>query len=333
MVPEDGGYSVVERLLKNAGRLELIPFWQELESLVQEQQAFFAHPRGNTLTYTRFLEGLPDVKVSGTDTDRDRPRAGRSKDVSPEEARRIREGLMGLSPWRKGPFELFGIDLDSEWRSNLKWNRLVSKITPLTNRKILDIGSSNGYYMLRMAAHAPRMVLGLEPQHTFYFQYLALQRYFKCPDLFCLPVPFDGFPVLKGYFDTVFLMGVLYHRRSPLDMLRRIREMTTPGGEIIVENLIIESDEDICLCPRERYAKMRNIFFIPTVRVLTQWLLRSGFGKVTVVDISRTCQEEQRKTPWINTESLNDFLDPLDAARTVEGYPAPVRAVLTARAL
>ena len=322
----------MKNLLKNAERLELTPFMGELAPLVQEQQAFLAHPKGNALTYTRCLESLPAITPFQTDTDLDRPRTCKP-DISLEDLQSLRGGLMGLAPWRKGPFDIFGINVDSEWRSNLKWKRLSDGIRPLTNHKILDIGSSNGYYMFRMAAHAPRMVLGLEPQHTFYFQYLALQRYFRCPDLFCLPITFDALPILKGYFDTVFLMGVLYHRCAPIDMLKRIRKMMSPGGEIILENLIIESKEDICLFPEERYAKMRNVFFIPTIRVLTHWLGRSGFGDVKVVDISRTTEGEQRKTDWINTESLKNFLDPYDPGKTVEGYPAPVRAILTARAL
>jgi tRNA (mo5U34)-methyltransferase len=30
----------------------------------------------------------------------------------------MRQALMGLSPWRKGPFDLFGVHVDTEWRSD-----------------------------------------------------------------------------------------------------------------------------------------------------------------------------------------------------------------------
>ncbi|MDP1785654.1 MAG: DUF1698 domain-containing protein, partial [Sulfuricurvum sp.] len=31
------------------------------------------------------------------------------------------------------------------------------------------------------------------------------------------------------------------------------------------------------------------------------------------------------KTTWIESQSLEDFLDPDDSTKTVEGYPAPKR--------
>lgn len=40
--------------------------------------------------------------------------------------------------------------------------------------------------------------------------------------------------------------------------------------------------------------------------------------------------DDQRKTDWIDTESLTDVLDPDDPQKTVEDYPAPVRAIIVA---
>ena len=44
-----------------------------------------------------------------------------------------------------------------------------------------------------------------------------------------------------------------------------------------------------------------------------------------VLETSKTEADEQRKTPWIEGQSLEDFLDPDDSSKTVEGYPAPAR--------
>jgi tRNA (mo5U34)-methyltransferase len=320
----------MERLLENGVRLGLGPWLPELESLVRERRLVMDHPRGNALTYQRALDLLPDILPDRVVLDRDTVSAGSASQLTADQGLALDQGLMGLRPWRKGPFSLFGREVDAEWRSFMKWDRIAGEIRPLAGRRVLDIGSSSGYYMFRMAARDPALVLGVEPQHTFFYQFLALQRTFRVPCLYGLPVTFDELPPLTGYFDTVFCMGILSHRRSPLAMLGKIREMLRPGGEVVVENLVIESGDPLCLFPESRYAKMRNLFFIPSVPALTSWLRRSGFSQIRCVDVARTTPEEQRKTPWIQTESLEDFLDPKDPAKTVEGYPAPVRAIIIA---
>ena len=323
------------------GRIDLFKGYARLESefeltgidaMIAELRPLFDNPKGNTLKYTRALEGLPDIRASLVDLDRAAPQMGVLGDLDVGHQEELNQALLGLCPWRKGPFEVFGIDLDAEWQSNIKWDRFISKISSLKDRRVLDIGSSNGYYMFRMARQNPRLVLGLEPQHAFYFQFHAMNRYAGQKNLFSLPIAFDAMPVTGNSFDTIFCMGVLYHRRSPLDMLGQIHDMMRPGGELVLENLILDSQEDLCLFPQDRYAKMRNVFFIPSLKVMESWLARIGFIDVRCIDISPTNPGEQRKTPWIQTESLIDFLDPGDRSRTVEGYPAPVRAIFTAKA-
>jgi tRNA (mo5U34)-methyltransferase len=126
-------------------------------------------------------------------------------------------------------------------------------------------------------------------------------------------------------------MGILYHRKSPVRMLTDIQEMMRPGGMLILENLILDARQHLCLFPKDRYAKMRNVFFIPDLLVMESWLERAGFKDIQCINIEKTTEEEQRKTRWIQTETLSDFLDPQDSGKTIEGYPAPVRAVFTAR--
>ena len=52
---------------------------------------------------------------------------------------------------------------------------------------------------------------------------------------------------------------------------------------------------------------------------------RAGFEGFEVLETSVTDAKEQRKTSWIEGQSLEDFLDPNDSTKTVEGYPAPAR--------
>jgi len=82
--------------------------------------------------------------------------------------------------------------------------------------------------------------------------------------------------------------------------------------------------------PGERYAKMRNVWFLSSADAMIAWLNRCGFKNVRVVNEDITAVEEQRKTDWIDTESLADFLDPNDPSKTIEGYPAPKRAIFIA---
>ena len=320
----------MERLLQEKHRYGLENSLPELESLIKERQAFFANPSGNAFHFNNALKDLPELTPSSVSLDSATIIIGSRKDADGQSYKRLSENLYRLCPWRKGPFRVFGVDIDSEWQSWMKWDRFKNVLPGIAGKKILDIGASNGYYMFRAAAGEPLLVLGVEPQHSFYYQYLALQKYLRLENLFCIPAGFERLPAMDRYFDLVFCMGILYHRKSPVEMLAGIKRMMRPGGMLVLDNLVLESEKGVCLFPESRYARMRNVFFIPDLKCMESWLLRAGFSSVSCVDVTKTTTDEQRKTPWIQTESLADFLDPADPSFTVEGYPAPVRAVFTA---
>ncbi|MBF0281155.1 MAG: tRNA 5-methoxyuridine(34)/uridine 5-oxyacetic acid(34) synthase CmoB [Zetaproteobacteria bacterium] len=241
----------------------------------------------------------------------------------------IEADLRGLQPWRKGPFDFFGVYVDCEWRSDLKWDRLVPHITSLTGRNVLDMGCGSGYHIWRMMAQNPRMVLGIDPGVLFGLQFQAVRHYFNHPQAFYIPARDSDLPPLQG-IDTVFSMGVLYHRKSPIDHLQQLRDLLRPGGELVLETLVVEGDVHHCFMPEDRYAKMRNVWFIPSVAMLSLWLHRAGFVDIRCVDINQTTMEEQRMTDWMNFESLEAFLDPDNMLQTIEGHPAPTRAIMIA---
>ena len=130
--------------------------------------------------------------------------------------------------------------------------------------------------------------------------------------------------------DTVFSMGVLYHRRSPFEHLGELLDALRRGGELVLETLVVEGDAERVLVPADRYAMMRNVWFIPSPAAMLGWLRRAGFREARLVDVAATTTQEQRRTPWMRFESLADFLDPADPRLTREGYPAPLRAVFIA---
>jgi tRNA (mo5U34)-methyltransferase len=276
------------------------------------------------------FEALPDVTPSVTDYNRSVLKIGMADDTSMSQEE-IETTLKQMHPWRKGPFEVFGVYIDTEWRSDWKWDRLKDVISPLEGRTILDIGCGSGYHLWRMFGADAKLAIGIDPTPLFSMHFATVKRYNPDAPAFVLPIGIEHMPSSMGCFDTVFSMGILYHRKSPIGHLFELKELLRKGGELVLDTLVIEGDETQCLMPHDRYGKMRNVWFIPSVDMLKLWLKRSGFKDINVVDVSPTTVDEQRSTDWMQFESLSDFLDPDDSARTIDGYPAPIRAILTAK--
>ncbi|MCP3866620.1 MAG: tRNA 5-methoxyuridine(34)/uridine 5-oxyacetic acid(34) synthase CmoB [Gammaproteobacteria bacterium] len=240
--------------------------------------------------------------------------------------------LLKLHPWRKGPYDFHGVRIDCEWRSDWKWDRLVPHITPLENRIVLDVGCGNGYHCWRMVGAGAGLVIGIDPTQLYLAQFLAARHFLGNHwPVGLLPFGIEDLPRNLRAFDTLFSMGILYHRRSPMDHLLELKSCLRQGGELVLETLVIEGGNGKVLVPEGRYAKMRNVWFIPSPDALKGWLTRCGFHRVRVVDVSPTTTSEQRSTDWMRFESLADFLDPDDPTRTIEGYPAPRRAIFVAK--
>ncbi len=252
--------------------------------------------------------------------------------AEPADTAVMRELLLGLSPWRKGPFQVGDVVIDSEWRSDLKWQRCAAAIEPLDGRAVLDVGCGNGYYALQMRDAGARAVIGVDPTILYVMQFLAVRRFDNDGHVFALPCRLDELPAGPRVFDTTFSMGVLYHQRSPLEHLRQLRGTLRPGGQLVLETLFVPGEESYACTPEDRYARMRNVWLLPTIAELTTWLRRSGFKDVEIVDKSVTTTDEQRSTEWMSFESLAEALDPSDPSRTVEGWPAPRRVVAVAHA-
>ncbi|MDJ0752249.1 MAG: tRNA 5-methoxyuridine(34)/uridine 5-oxyacetic acid(34) synthase CmoB [Ardenticatenaceae bacterium] len=260
----------------------------------------------------------------------DQVKVGTAADGSPEEIAHLEQQLQLLHPWRKGPFSLFDILIDTEWRSDWKWERIRPALHPLQGRTVLDIGCGSGYHIWRMVGAGARTVVGLEPMWLYLFQFEALKRYIQQHNAGVLPLRFEQMPADLKSFDTVFSMGVLYHARSPFDHLLKLHDALRPGGQLILETLVIDGGPGQILVPEGRYAQMRNVWFLPTPLTLESWLRKCGFNQIELIDVNVTTPKEQRSTPWMRFHSLQNFLNPDDPTRTVEGYPAPTRAAFSA---
>ena len=220
--------------------------------------------------------------------------------------------------------------VDTEWRSDWKWDRLEDAIAPLDGRRVLDVGCGNGYHCWRMLGAGAAEVIGIDPTPLFILQFKAVQHYLKQSGIHVLPVTLEAMPAHLPVFDTVFSMGVLYHRRDPMAHLMSLKHKLAPGGQLVLETLVIEGDDEALLKPNGRYARMGNVWQLPSPGLAARWLKEAGFSKIKIVDVGATSLEEQRRTPWMTFHSLEEFLEANDPTRTIEGFPAPRRAILTA---
>ncbi len=245
--------------------------------------------------------------------------------ASPDDLAQLEVCLRQLHPWRKGPFQLGPIHIDTEWRSDWKWERLAAAMGSLADQHILDVGCGNGYFGWRMLGAGAASVIGVDPTLLFCMQHRAIQHYLGHPRHWVLPLGVEELGA-RHRFNWVLSMGVLYHRKDPLEHLRQLYALTESGGQCVLETLIVAGDR--VLYPQGRYARMRNIGAIPDLGSLQEWMQDAGFGQIQVVDVSVTSAQEQRSTDWMRFESLDKALDPSDQEKTVEGLPAPRRAML-----
>jgi tRNA (mo5U34)-methyltransferase len=319
--PINGAYTRLrERLATRPGPRWLSPLLDRSDELLENAR------HGDLPRWLAALRGLPETDPF-FDGGQAAPVLGRP--VADGDA--LTDLLMELHPWRKGPLIVGGVTIDTEWRSDWKWDRIADCID-LSGHEVLDIGCGNGYFGWRMLGAGASCVVGLDPTLVFVMQWLACRHF--CPDQpnFVLPLGAEDLPDGGGGFDTVFSMGVLYHRKDPVAHLRRLAGMARSGGQVVLETLVLDSGGDEVLVPEGRYARMRNVHAVPSVKRLKRWMLDAGLAGAEVLDVSPTTTEEQRSTDWMRFESLAQCLDPSDSCLTVEGHPAPARCAILCRA-
>lgn len=311
---------------KGAEPDKLIGHYPALQQALQQQYVEKKH--GRKTDWDKAFAELPETLPSQIQIDANGIYAGLAQDLDISQAA-FRDLLLQFTPWRKGPWYLFDVHIDTEWRSDWKWHRLQPHISALAGRSVLDIGCGNGYHLFHMANEGARLALGVDPTRLFLYQFHTCKKYLPHLPAYLLPLRSEHLPAFKC-FDTVFSLGVLYHRRSPIDHLTELASFLRPGGELVLETLVVPGNEQTLLTPKDRYAKMANVWFLPAVPMLETWLRRAGFVNVRTVDVNQTSTDEQRATDWMTFQSLKDFLDPADLNKSIEGYVAPTRATIIA---
>ena len=309
--------------------IETTPLMPWLKTLPGTIDTILSDGHGDMPQWQQTIASMPVLSAKTIDL-QNGIRIGTAEDSNGGDRQVLHTQLKKLLPWRKGPFELFGIHIDSEWRSDWKWDRLKNHIKPLQHRTVLDVGCGNGYYCLRTIGAGAKMAVGIDSTPLYVVQFQAIKNYLADVPAYVLPLGIEHMPRSLPVFDIVFSMGVVYHRKDPKAHLQELKNLLRDDGELVLESLIIDGDKGDVLVPDGRYAKMRNVWVIPSVATLEQWVIEAGFQDVRVIDVSTTTVEEQRCTDWMQFESLGDFLDPNDPSKTMEGHPAPQRALVLA---
>ncbi len=299
--------------------------WDQLIALKEERESWWARESSSRWKVDRYPDFSKDendfsdswVSVNGTS----------KNENAYSELKSVAEKLI---PWKKGPFKLFDLEIDAEWRSDMKWERIIPHLPDLKNKVILDVGCNNGYFLFRMAHHEPKLALGIDPVLHMQAQFDLVQHYAGQENVKFELFGVEHLPYFHEMFDVIFHMGIIYHHRHPIQQLLDIRESLVPGGIAFLETIGIPGEESYALFPEDRYARMGNVWFVPTLSCFMNWAAKAKFINIEVVADTLLTDEEQRKTSWCPPpfQSLNDSLDPNDSTKTVEGHPAPRRFLI-----
>ncbi len=294
----------------------------DLKQIVNERKKWLTWK--NIAPLRKKLDELEDIECSHNIDDTIKIYAN----ITKKQKDQIDSLLHDLKPWRKGPFEIFGTFVDSEWNSSIKYN-LLQKYFDLSDKCVADVGCNNGYYMFRMLKQNPKKIVGFDPSPHYKTQFDFINHFIKSDIVYEL-LGIEHIEFYESKFDVIFCLGVLYHRSDPIKSLKSLKKSLNKNGVLFLDTFIIDGDDHVALSPEKTYSKIPNIYFIPTIPTLTHWCKRAGFKDIKLLEIKKTTTNEQRATNWIQGDSLENFLDPNNSNLTIEGYPAPKRAYIKA---
>lgn len=254
--------------------------------------------------------------------------------ISSNEFQTLQDLALDLKPWRKGPFCLYGTEnntqffIDSEWQSNKKMKLILQALDTigynLKDKVVLDVGCNNGYYMFDLALRGVKHISGIDPIAIFFLQFYFIHKLTNISHCTFRLLGVQDVIMLNTKYDLILCLGVLYHRKEPLQTLKQLKSILAPNGILLLETLILQDSNATCLCPYPTYAKMPNVFYIFSPQALQNLALHAGFKSCEILSYSYTDNTEQRSTDFIDKKSLGDYLTP---TQTIEGYPPACRGI------
>ncbi len=254
--------------------------------------------------------------------------------ISHDEFQALQDLALDLKPWRKGPFCLYSAEgntqfyIDSEWQSNKKMKLILKALDTigysLKDKVVLDVGCNNGYYMFDLALRGVKHISGIDPIAIFFLQFYFIHKLANISYCAFRLLGVQDVITLNAKYDLILCLGVLYHRKEPLQTLKQLKSILAPNGIVLLETLILQDSNATCLCPYPNYAKMPNVFYIFSPQALQNLALHAGFKSCEILSYSYTDNTEQRSTDFIDKKSLGDYLSP---TQTIEGYPPACRGI------
>lgn len=306
----------------------LIPALSSWNDAVQAQpEAHFPRRHGRFDQWLETLAAMAAAMPEGVARDFTQDWVSAKAELTLDQHDALKHALRTMMPWRKGPFVLGDVAIDSEWRCYLKYQRLIDSGLEIRGKRVLDVGSGNGYYLYRLLGSGAQCAIGMDPSWHSFAQFLLLQHWLGSEHCAYLPSALDHLPLTGAGFDLTMSMGVFYHRRDPLAFLEQLRATLAPGGRLLLETLVIEGGKTCVYLPEDRYAGMRNVWFLPSVAALVHWLKRLKWQVEWVGEPVMTTAQEQRRTDWMQSHSLVELL-----AESPADEPPPQRVMLIARA-
>lgn len=160
--------------------------------------------------------------------------------LSPDDRRRLTERADELQPWLQGPFLLGGdLVVGGVWRNDHRWVHLESEVPEdLGGARVLDVGSNAGYDPFMFHLRGAGYVLGCEP-FEFVEQAMFLESVYRTGIDFQRIGWQELDPARQETFELVHCHGVLYHEVDPIGLLARLREMTAPGGTLLLGSMML----------------------------------------------------------------------------------------------
>ena len=109
---------------------KLAPLLQQLPQHIE--QGLNSSRYGDLPRWKKTLAQLPKLPVSAIKINQPTLAIETTSVLNSAAQQQLQTALKGLHPWRKGPFNFFGVTIDTEWRSDWKWDRLKDHISVIS---------------------------------------------------------------------------------------------------------------------------------------------------------------------------------------------------------
>lgn len=148
---------------------------------------------------------------------------------------------------------------------------------------VVDLACSPGYFMFKLAELGVKDVVGVDAREDHRDQFRLLNSFYRHEGLRF--VHSDMYDFLDGEaragrkYDVCLLFGFLYHTATPVELLRKVREVCR--GALLVDTTLSLRDDVSLLVYEERTewsrASTSRISMMPSLRAVPKLLEAAGF--------------------------------------------------------